>query len=273
MPVSRMAARAGAMRRAQAVSWLGLRAKKTITASDVSAYSSSRPNPPVVPRSKNRSCMGGAPASAYPAMTASAVTLWARDAVLGMLLLPVRLSTPGSTPSRPKANAYLQHAVMEGEHGGEQAGQEQPLGGLAQRAAAQGEQQARSLRGGGGGHVAGAGVGGHGPGRSGVDDADQGEGEVGGDRDGAAWVACFFAQHGGLLEPGEAEHGDHGQHPEGAEPGRGQRGRRQGREAQVPARGVRQARDGLGHDDDDLGAGQHAQDLAGDVDPRPGPAR
>ena len=69
------------------------------------------PNPPVVPPPKNKPVIGGHPASANAPMTASPVALWASEAALGMLLLPVLPSPPGSTPSRPRANAYRQTAL------------------------------------------------------------------------------------------------------------------------------------------------------------------
>ena len=63
------------------------------------------------------------------------------------------------------------YAVVERQRGGEQAGQEQQLGGLGQPAAAEPEQQPRTLRAGGGDHMRRAGVRGHGPGRARVDHA------------------------------------------------------------------------------------------------------
>ncbi len=102
----------------------------------------------------------------------------------------------------------------------------------------------------------------------GVDDGDHAQRQVGGHRDGPPRVAGFLGQHRRLLEPDEPEHGDDGQHAERAEPGRGQRRRGQGGEAEVPAGRVGEPGDGLGDDDGDLGAQQHAQDLAGDVDPQ-----
>ena len=52
---------------------------------------------------------------------------------------------PGRTPSRPSANMYRQTHVVEGQRGGEQRGQEQPLGRLRQARRCPGRTAARAL--------------------------------------------------------------------------------------------------------------------------------
>ena len=119
------------------------RGRRTRSPPPTSAASRIRmPNPPVVPSQKNRSVIGGHPASAYAAMTARPVTLWASEAALGMLLPPVRPSAAGSTPSRPRAKMY-RHTRCGTPARRRTAGQEQPLGGLGQRRCRRGRTAAR----------------------------------------------------------------------------------------------------------------------------------
>ena len=146
--------------RRQAFSPCGSRAKNAMTATEVSASSSRMPNPPVVPSQKNRS--GHRRSSRRPRRRTIAtrpVALWASDAALGMLLPPVRPSAAGQHVLAAERVHVPPHAVVERQRGGEQRGQEQQLGGLGQDAAAEAEQQPRSLlRGGGRDHVRRAGV-------------------------------------------------------------------------------------------------------------------
>ena len=252
MPVSKMAARAGAIRRPHARFPAGVAGEERDHRDRGQRVQQEQAEPAGGAEVEEQVLHRRAPASANAPMTASPVALWAREAVLGMLLLPVRLSTPGSTPSRPSANAYrhtqLWKASMAANSwSGTATGRPATSTPLPRPNSSPGPCAAAAAT-----TWPVAGVGGHGPGRRGVHDADHAQREVGGDRDGPPRVPGLLAEHGGLLEPGEAEHGDHGQHPEGAEPGRGQGRRGQRREAQVPAGRGGQARDCLGDDDDDL---------------------
>ena len=105
---------------------------------------------------------------------------------------------------------------MERQQRGEQGCHEQELGDACQRGPAHPEHQSRPLGRGVGDDVRLPRVGGHGPGRSRVDDGDDGQREVGGGRDGAPGVAGFLGQDRGLLEADVAQAGDDGQHAERA---------------------------------------------------------
>ena len=107
------------------------------------AGSGSRPTRGAAP--KNKSVIGGHPASANAPMTASPVALCASEAALGMLLPPVRPSRPGSTPFAAERERIPPYRVVERQRGGEQARSETATGRPATARAAQAEQQPRAL--------------------------------------------------------------------------------------------------------------------------------
>ena len=157
--------------------------------------------------------------------------------------------------------------IVEGQHAGEEAGQQQDLDHRAGPGA-------EVVLGGGGDHavrVTGRGVQhgigtprlDNGPAGDGVEEADDGHGDVGRARDGAVRVAGLGAEHGGGLEADETGHGHHQADAHGTgEDVLGEEGI-----GVEPVGAAASCDDHVDdHDDGDLGDEQHAQCLRAQLD-------
>ena len=125
---SAMVARPGAIGPPPQVLAAGGAGEEPITATEVAAISTSTPKPPVVPTQKNSWTTGSQPLIAYSRMTTSPITLCTSEAASGA---PVRGRGPPEHRRQHPLPAQREHVagrgVVERDHRGEHAGQEQHL--------------------------------------------------------------------------------------------------------------------------------------------------
>src|SRR6266487_3579110 len=141
------------MSRRQAVSPCGCRVKNAITATDVSVSKMTMPSPPVTPSQKKSLAIGSWPVAAKKTITARPVALWGQRCGLGNVVRSGPAERCGQDILPAEGVGVAPAGVVERQRGSEQRGQEQELGGLAERAAAEAEQQSGTLLCRGGHHV------------------------------------------------------------------------------------------------------------------------